>query len=50
MIAYATEEMDGSDLIPVISRVDSHKLEGVISRDAVLGKYKMIGTEEEQPT
>ena len=36
-----------TELIPVISRVDIHRLEGVISRDAVLGKYEIIGTEEE---
>ena len=38
-----------AELIPVISRVDSRKLEGIISREAVLGKYKMIGTDEEPP-
>jgi CIC family chloride channel protein len=34
-------------LIPVVSRADFHKLEGVISRDAVLSKYMMSSTEEE---
>lgn len=38
-----------AEVIPVISRVDSHKLEGIISREAVLGRYKMIGTGEEPP-
>jgi hypothetical protein len=28
-----------SELIPVVSRADLRKLEGVISRDAVLSKY-----------
>ena len=49
-LEMALRHVHSTELIPVISRVDSHKLEGVISRDAVLGKYKMIGTEEEQPT
>jgi CIC family chloride channel protein len=34
-------------LIPVVSRADFRKLEGVISRDAVLSKYMMSSTEEE---
>lgn len=38
-----------AELIPVISRVDSRKLEGIISREAVLGKYRMIGNVEETP-
>jgi len=33
-------------LIPVVSRADFRKLEGVISRDAVLSKYMMSSTEE----
>lgn len=46
-LEMALRHVHRTELIPVISRVDSHKLEGVISRDAVLGKYKMVGTEEE---
>ena len=35
-----------SQLIPVVSRADLHKLEGVISGDVVLSKYTMPTTEE----
>ncbi len=35
-----------SPLIPVLSRADFRKLEGVISRDAVLSKYTMSSTDE----
>jgi chloride channel protein, CIC family len=36
-----------SQLIPVVSRADFRKLEGVISRDVALSKYTILGTEEE---
>jgi hypothetical protein len=35
-----------SELIPVVSRADFGKLEGVISYAAVLSKYKMSSAEE----
>ena len=31
-----------SPLVPVVSRADFRKLEGVISRDAVLNKYRVV--------
>jgi chloride channel protein, CIC family len=48
-LEMALRHVHRAELIPVISRVDVHKLEGVISRDAILGKYQVIGTEEEPP-
>ena len=33
-------------LVPVVSRADFRKLEGVISREAVLNKYKVVSREE----
>jgi hypothetical protein len=33
-------------LIPVVSRADFRKLEGVISRDTALSRYTMPGPEE----
>ena len=33
-------------LVPVVSRADFRELEGVISRDAVLNKYKVVSREE----
>jgi hypothetical protein len=35
-----------AQLIPVVSRADFRKLEGVISRDAALSRYTMPGPEE----
>lgn len=48
-LEMALRHIHRTELIPVISRIDIHKLEGVISREAVLSKYKMIGSEEEPP-
>lgn len=45
-LEMALRHFHRTELIPVISRVDIHKLEGVVSRDAVLAKYKMVGTQE----
>lgn len=35
-----------SPLVPVVSRADFRKLEGVISRDAVLNRYRVMSREE----
>jgi len=48
-LEMALRQFHRTEVIPVISRVDIHKLAGVISRDAVLTKYKMVGTQEVPP-
>jgi hypothetical protein len=34
-------------IVPVVSRADFGKLEGVISRDAVLSKYTVVSREDQ---
>lgn len=43
----ALRHVHRAELIPVVSRLDRHKLEGVISRDAVLNKYRMMDVEQD---
>jgi len=46
-LEFALRFVYESPLVPVISRADFRKLEGVISREAVLNKYRLVS---QQPT